>query len=87
MSPQLPGGPPSSLPPSPWVLVDTTTIEQAAAALALLEAWLLSGEPAAATDCATALSRGQDDAVAVARWAGALAARLHTRIEEASAWS
>jgi hypothetical protein len=46
MSAHPPGSPrpsPSSLPPSPWVLTDTTTVDQAAAALARLEAWLVGG--------------------------------------------
>jgi hypothetical protein len=40
MSAHPPGCPqpsPSSLPPSPWVLADTTTLELAAAALTRLE--------------------------------------------------
>jgi hypothetical protein len=69
------------------VLVDTTTIEQAAAALAGLEAWLLSGDPAATAKAAHALSGGEDDPVAVARWAGTLADHLRHRAEEASTWS
>ena len=77
----------SAHPPSPWVLVDTTMIEQSAAALARLEAWLLSGEPAATAQAATALSGGEDDAAGVARWVGTLADHLRQRAEEVSSWS
>lgn len=90
MNPPSPGAPrPSSspLPPSPWVLVDTTTIDQAAAALGRLEAWLSDGDPAAAAQAAHACSAGQDDAIAVARWVGTLAELLRHRIEEANPWS
>jgi hypothetical protein len=90
MSAHPPGSPrpsPSSLPPSPWVLTDTTTVDQAAAALARLEAWLVGGEPAATADCADALSRGEDDSVGVARWVGTLADRLCHRIHEVDSWS
>jgi hypothetical protein len=82
-----PGAQRPSLPPAPWVLVDTTTIEQAAAALALLETWLLSGDPAATTAAAHALSGGEDDPTGAAHWAGTLAELLRHRIEEASTWS
>ncbi len=78
---------PSSLPPSPWVLIDTTTLEQLATALTRLEAWLLSGELDAATQCAHALSHGEDDPDGVAGWVGTLAEHLHQRAQEASTWS
>jgi hypothetical protein len=81
-----PGWASAGLPPAPWILLDRTTVEQATAALAQLEQWLTGGDPAATADCAHACSAGEDDAVAVARWVGTLADRLHTRIEEASSW-
>jgi len=89
MSAQPPGSPQPgpSLPPSPWILADTTTIEQAAAALAGLEAWLSSADPAATAQCAHALSGGEDDPVGVARWVGTLADRLRHHLQEASSWS
>ena len=74
-------------PPAPWILLDRTTVDQATAALALLQRWLASAAPAATADCAHALSCGQDDPVGIARWVGALADRLHTRIEEVDSWS
>jgi hypothetical protein len=76
-----------SPPPAPWILLDRTTVDQAAAALARLERWLTSAVPAATADCAHALSCGEDDPVGVARWVGTLADRLHTRIEEMDSWS
>lgn len=77
-----------SPPPAPWILLDRTTVDQAAAALAQLEGWLTSGDSAsAAASCAHTLSCGEDDPVGVARWVGTLADRLHTRIEEADSWS
>lgn len=75
------------LPPAPWILLDRTTVDQAAAALAQLEGWLTSGDSAAAASCAHTLSCGEDGPVGVARWVGTLADRLHTRIEEADSWS
>ncbi len=78
---------PSSLPPSPWILADTTTIDQATAALARLGAWLTSAESAATAQCAHALSGGEDDPVGVARWVGTLADRLRHHLQEASSWS
>lgn len=70
---QLPG----SLPPSPWVLVDDTTIEATALLLERLVGWLATAEPSASSDCANALSLGEDDCPdTVATWADALAARL-----------
>lgn len=87
MNAHPPGAPQSSLPPSPWVLMDTTTLEQAAAALARLETWLLSGEPAATAQAAHTLSGGEDDPAGVARWAGTLAEHLRDRIEEVNSWS
>jgi hypothetical protein len=83
--PELPGRAP--LPASPFVLVDTLTVEQAAAALSRLESWLVGGDPAAATACAHTCSAGEDDAVAVACWVGTLADRLRNRAEEARSWS
>lgn len=85
--PSCPQPSPSSLPPSPWVLVDTTTIDQAAAALGRLEAWLTGGDPAATAQAAHACSAGQDDAIAVARWVGTLAELLRHRIQEVDSWS
>jgi hypothetical protein len=83
MSPQSP--PP--VPPPPWVLIDPTTLDQAATALARLEGWLASGDPTATADCAHACSGGEDDPAALARWVGTLAELLRHRIEEASTWS
>ena len=83
-----PGPASPSPPPTPWILLDRTTVDQAAAALARLQRWLTSAAPTAATaDCAHALSCGEDDPVGVARWVATLADRLHTRIEEADSWS
>jgi hypothetical protein len=90
MSAHPPGTPqpaPSSLPPSPWVLVDTTTIDQAATALARLERWLTSGDPATTAQCAHALSAGEEDPVGVARWVGTLAELLRQRLTEVDSWS
>jgi hypothetical protein len=78
---------PADLPPAPWILLDRTTVEQAAAALARLEGWLTGGDPSATADCAHACSSGEDDAVAVARWVGTLADLLRHRVEEVSSWS
>jgi hypothetical protein len=83
--PELPGRAP--LPPSPFVLLDTITVEQAAAALSRLEGWLRSADPAATAACAHACSFGEDDAVSVAGWVGTLADRLRSRAEEATSWS
>ncbi len=82
-----PGPASPSPPPAPWILLDRTTTGQAATALARLEHWLTGGDPAATASCAHALSCGEDDPAGVARWAGTLADRLHTRIEEADSWS
>jgi hypothetical protein len=90
MSAHPPGGPqpwPSSLPSSPWVLVDTPPIDQAAAALARLEAWLISADPATTATCAHALSGGEDDPIGLARWVGTLAEHLPHRIHEVDSWS
>ena len=83
--PELPG--PASLPVSPFVLVDTTVVDQAAAALARLEQWLHQGHPDAVQACAHACSNGEEDADAVAGWVGTLADLLHHRIEETRSWS
>jgi hypothetical protein len=83
--PELPG--PSPLPASPFVLLDTVTVAQAAAALARLEVWLLRGNPAATAAYAHACSGGEDDPVAVAGWVGTLADRLRSRAEETTSWS
>lgn len=83
--PELPG--PSPLPASPFVLLDTLTVQQAATALTRLELWLVGGDPAATAACAHACSFGEDDAVAVASWVGTLADRLRNRIEEVNSWS
>ncbi|MGH3707457.1 MAG: hypothetical protein ACRDRQ_05000 [Pseudonocardiaceae bacterium] len=67
--------------------MDTTTVDQAATALARPEAWLTNGDPATAAETAHALSRGEDDSAGVARWVGTLADRLRHRAEEADSWS
>jgi hypothetical protein len=73
----LPGLRPGPLPLSPWVLVDDTTIEQTALLLERLVSWLATAAPSASSDCASALSLGEDDFPdTVATWADALAARL-----------
>ena len=79
---------PSSLPPAPWILLDRTTATQAAMVLDRLANWLAgAGEPAAVAACAAACSLEEDDAISVAAWLGALAARLERRIQEADQWS
>jgi hypothetical protein len=80
--------PASGLPPAPWVLIDRTTATQAATVLSRLEQWLAgAGEPDAVEACARACSLGEDDAISVAAWLEALAARLDRRIEEGDSWS
>jgi hypothetical protein len=78
---------PPNLPPSPWILVDRTTIEQTAAVLGLLETWLTEGDPDATAACADACSAGEEDAIGVARWVATLAARLGDRLKEVDSWS
>lgn len=78
---------PPDLPPSPWILVERTTLEQTAAVLGLLETWLTTSDPEATAACADACSAGQDDAVGVARWVGTLADRLTDRLQEVDSWS
>jgi hypothetical protein len=76
------------LPASPWILLDRTTATQAALVLDRLEQWLAgAGEVSAVEACARACSLEEDDAVSVAAWVGALAARLDRRIEETDRWS
>lgn len=78
----------SSLPRSPWILLDRTTAQQAATVLDRLEAWLAgAGDPDAVAACAAACSLEEDDAFSVAAWLGALAARLTHRIKETDSWS
>jgi hypothetical protein len=83
--PELPGRAP--LPASPFVLLDTTPVSQAAAALARFEQWLHVGDPGAVEACAHTCSNGEDDADAVASWVGTLADLLRNRIEETQSWS
>jgi len=65
------------LPPSPWVLVDDSTIGDTTVLLERLVRWLGTGDRAGALDCARALSLGEDDIVDnVQTWADALAGRL-----------
>ncbi len=72
---EVPG--PGSLPLSPWVLVDDTTIAGTATLLERLVRWLDAGDARATSDCARALSLGEDDFPdTVAHSADALAARL-----------
>lgn len=78
---------PTGLAPAPWILLDSTTTEQAATVLERLEAWLAGADPAATEACAHACSHGQADAFEVAAWVGTLADRLQTRIEEVNSWS
>ena len=77
--PSLP--PPPGLPPAPWILLDRTTVEQAAVVFERLEQWLAGADPDATTDCAHTCSRGEADPVEVAAWVGTLAAHLHHRID------
>jgi hypothetical protein len=65
----------------------TTTVEQAAAALARLEHWLRRGDPGSTAECASACSGGQDDPVGVARWVGTLADHLARLAAEVNSWS
>jgi len=78
---------PGARPRSPWVLLDRTTIEQAATVLDLLEQWLAGGDPAATEACARACSAGESDAFEVAAWVGTLALHLQDRIDEVDSWS
>jgi len=81
------GSPSSGLPPAPWILLDRTTATQAVTVLDRLEQWVAgAGEPAAVAACAAACSLEEDDALSVASWLGALAARLEHRIAEADSW-
>ena len=81
--PELPEpAPPPGLPPAPWILLDRTTVEQAAAVFERLEQWLAGADPQATADCAHACSLGEADAVEVAAWVGTLAAHLHQRIRQ-----
>jgi hypothetical protein len=73
--------PPPGLPPAPWILLDRTTVEQAAVVFERLEQWLAGADPQATTDCAHTCSLGQADPVEVAAWVGTLAAHLHQRID------
>ncbi len=77
--------PPPGLPPAPWILIDRTTVEQAAVAFERLEQWLAGADPAATADCAHTCSRGEADPFEVAAWVGTLAAHLHHRIDTSDA--
>jgi hypothetical protein len=72
---------PPGLPPAPWILIDRTTVEQAAVVLERLEQWLAGADPDATADCAHTCSHGEADPFEVAAWAGTLAAHLHHRID------
>ncbi|MGH8921039.1 MAG: hypothetical protein ACRD0H_22355 [Actinomycetes bacterium] len=85
--PATPGPAPTGLPPTPWILLDRVTAEQAAAVLDRLEQWLAGAGPAATEACAHACSHGEADAFEVAAWVGTLANRLRDRIEEVDSWS
>lgn len=80
--PKSPGAP-----RSPWILLEGTTAEQAAAVLDRLEQWPAGADPAATTDCAHTCSHAQADAFEVAAWVTTLTNRLHHRIEEVDSWS
>ena len=73
----------SGLPPSHWVLIDRTTVEQTATVLDLLEQWLAGADPGPTEACARACSGGEADAFEVAAWVGCLAARLQNRVQAA----
>ena len=85
--PTTPDPTPTGLPPAPWILLDSTTAEQAATVLERLEAWLAGADPAATEACAHTCSHAPADAFKVAAWVGTLADRLQTRIEEVDSWS
>jgi hypothetical protein len=71
---------PAGLPPSPWTLLDRTTVTQTARLLELLAEWLL-GADSEQTECAHHCSHGEADAFEVAAWADTLAAHLDRRVE------
>ena len=74
-------------PPPPFVLIDTTFVDQAAAALARLESgWPAATRPPEQT-YAHACSNGEEDPDAVAGWVGTLSDLLRNQIEEADSWS
>ena len=73
-------------PPAPWILLDRTTVTQAARLLERLAEWLAGADPAQTEDCARHCSRGEADAVEVAAWADTLAAHLDRRTEQADSW-
>lgn len=78
---------PPNLPPSPWILIDRTTIEQSATVLEMLAQWLAGADPAATEPCARACSAGDTDALGMAAFLDALAARLDDRLKEVDSWS
>lgn len=73
---------PAGLPPSPWILIDRTTVTQTARLLELLAEWLAGADPEQTEECAHHCSRGEADAFEVAAWADTLAAHLDRRVEE-----
>ncbi|MDQ3988817.1 MAG: hypothetical protein M3291_06405 [Actinomycetota bacterium] len=68
-------------------MVERTTIEQSAAILQVLAEWLGGADPAATENCARACSAGETDAIEMAAFLDALAARLGDRLEEVDSWS
>jgi hypothetical protein len=78
---------PHDLPPSPWILLDRTTIKQTAAVLHVLGEWLAGADPSITEPCARACSAGDTDALAMSAYLDALAARLSDRLEEVDSWS
>ena len=72
---------PPGLPPTPWILIDRTTVEQAAVVFERLEQWLAGADPDTTADCAHTCSLGEADPFEVAAWVGTLAAHLHRRID------
>ena len=78
---------PHDLPSTPWILLDRSTIEQTAAVLQALGEWLAGADPSVTEPCARACSAGDTDALGMAAYLDALAARLGDRLEEVDSWS
>ena len=69
--------------PSPWVLLDDLTLDQAATVLERLSGWLSGPDSIAAARCTQALSLGETtDPASIASWTDAIAARLRHRAQD-----